>query len=65
MDWEARQADEYLTADALSMEGYGDLQVLQAIMEQCTDEELCAWIDIASTLASRGELAYDEGWMCS
>ena len=42
-----RQADEYLTADSLSLLGYGELDQLLIRMGKCTDDELQAWIDIS------------------
>ena len=38
----------YITADVLSELEYGDPRELQAMLGDCTDDELIAWMEIAS-----------------
>ena len=42
-----RAADEQLTAHELSLLEYGDPAELQAMLGDCSDDELIAWIEIA------------------
>ena len=43
-----RSADEYITADVLSSLEYGDPEELRIMLGDCTEDELIAWIEVAS-----------------
>jgi len=54
-----READEYLTADALSLFGYGTITSLLSRLQGASEGELEALIEVARTLDDRGELWYN------